>query len=162
MCIRDRGACAGDSLEFNVSLPRAGVQVRYKVLDVSDDRMDTVWWSSTGQAGREVLERVDAPSSLLGVWEDRSVRSRYWVRMVNGVPTVTGGLDRQSEPRMIIAREGDGAYVGWTVFVPSSAYSLSYRCVAAAEPDTLTCNWSNTSPKGKEDQGSETLHRVMP
>lgn len=152
----------GSSLEFNVSLPRAGVQVRYKVLDVSEDRMDTVWWSSTGQAGREVLERLDAPSTLLGVWEDRSVRSRYWVRMVDGIPMVTGGLDRASEPRMVVGRKGDGKMVGWSVFVPGSGYSLTYECKASANADELSCTWSNTSPSGQQDKGIEVLRRVAP
>ena len=162
--VRKSAWSAAEGLEFSVRVPSRGVVVHYKVLAIDGDVMDTVWWSSTpGEGGRERLKRVRPekdPKNLLGVWEDRSVKARYWIQEVDGEPTVIGGVDSRGAPKMVTERGTRGAVVVWTVKLPSTGYALTYRCEPGVSREQLACTWSNVSPEGERRQGSEILRRM--
>lgn len=153
-----------DGLRFTVRVPSYNRLVTYKVLSADDSVMQTLWWTNDGRGGQETLRRVADtradPTLLLGKWEDRSLKSTYWIQEVDGAPAVIGGVDARGVPKMVVERSVQGAVAIWTIKVPKTGYAMTYRCEPGRKDSELRCSWTSVSPEGERRTGEEVLRRL--
>lgn len=159
-----QSAWSTDGLTFAVRVPEVNRTITYKVLSADDTTMQTLWWTEDGRGGQETLRRAAPPEKdpalLIGRWEQRSVKSSYYIMEVDGVPAVVGGVDARGVPKMVTARNVTGSVAIWTIKVPKTGFETTYRCTPGARESELACTWSSVSPQGQRRDGNEVLRRL--
>jgi serine/threonine protein kinase len=125
-----------------------------------------VWapWSTAGTGGAAPAPASSVSSTpaqsvqpWAGVWQDNTTAylTNFTVRIVGGKPTVVLAADTSPENFSVKASRWNGAQLGWSYYVPSTTYTVTYTgCKLAG--DAMACSWSNDH----DVSGSVTLKRV--
>jgi hypothetical protein len=162
----------GASLYWTYLVLSTKVSVSFQTVSVAGDTLSTIWQSTNGTTGSEILRRVAGPpeppalaptprsgaepmSGLAGTWRDGVEGNTHTIEWDGRAYHAVSSVNDEHGAYQIAQEYWDGSAFTWTYYVPQTGVAVTIQA-ALVEGDILYLNWWSTNGRS----GSDAFNRA--